>query len=318
MMSIRHTAIGGCVLLLILGLPPGLLAGAQDPQPEPQPATTEQTAETPAAPEPAMNCGDCHEQSKAFTANPHARGKVHEGVVPNTVCESCHGNGAAHMEAGGDTSLIQVPRGFEGAENTCATCHANANHRRTHRMGAHANTQAVNCLSCHNIHAPAVREALVAKAEPALCATCHGTQAAAFRNKPFTHRLGGASLVCSTCHDPHARPGKENIRETPTGEIACLGCHSDKRGPFVFNHGGAVSTEGECANCHDPHGSANPNQLRRASVAQVCMECHSPLTPTTLGSQPPSFHNLRLPRYQNCTTCHVAIHGSNRSPQLLK
>jgi nitrate reductase cytochrome c-type subunit len=51
---------------------------------------------------------------------------------------------------------------------------------------------------------------------------------------------------------------------------------------------------------------------------QVCIECHSPITGGTLGSQPPSFHNLTSPRYQNCTTCHVAIHGSNRDPQLLK
>jgi nitrate/TMAO reductase-like tetraheme cytochrome c subunit len=55
-------------------------------------------------------------------------------------------------------------------------------------------------------------------------------------------------------------------------------------------------------------------------VAQLCIECHSPIASvsTTFGSQPPSFHNLSLPRYQNCTTCHVAIHGSNRDPQLLK
>jgi hypothetical protein len=38
----------------------------------------------------------------------------------------------------------------------------------------------------------------------------------------------------------------------------------------------------------------------------------------TAGSQPPSFHNISNPRFQNCTTCHVTVHGSNRSPQLLK
>jgi hypothetical protein len=58
--------------------------------------------------------------------------------------------------------------------------------------------------------------------------------------------------------------------------------------------------------------------LKRARVDQLCLECHSPIAGTTLGSQPPSFHNIRLPRYQNCTVCHTAIHGSNRSPVLLK
>jgi predicted CXXCH cytochrome family protein len=84
----------------------------------------------------------------------------------------------------------------------------------------------------------------------------------------------------------------------------------------VFQHGGAAI--GECATCHEPHGSTNPNQLRRTRIAQLCLECHSPITHSTAGSQPPAFHNLNNPRYQNCTTCHVAVHGSNRSPQLLK
>lgn len=70
--------------------------------------------------------------------------------------------------------------------------------------------------------------------------------------------------------------------------------------------------------CHLPHGSVNPKQLTRANVYQLCLECHSPIAGGTLGSQPPSFHNLTSARYQNCTTCHVAIHGSNRDPQLLK
>lgn len=304
-MSMRHTAIGGIVLLLVFGLSPGLLAAPQEQQ-------------QPAAESAGMTCGDCHEQAAEFAGNPHARGKLEAGVVPRAVCESCHGDGTAHMEGGGDKTLIKVPRGFDGAENTCATCHGQTTERRSHRMGAHANTPAVNCLSCHAIHKPAQPEHLVAKAQPALCASCHGPQAASFRNKPYTHRLGGASLVCTSCHDPHARPGRDNIRITKAGEPVCLNCHGEKRGPFVFNHGGIAAAENDCANCHDPHGSANPNQLRRAAVAQVCLECHSPITPGTLGSQPPSFHNLNLPRYRNCTTCHAAIHGSNRSPQLLK
>lgn len=304
-MSIRHTAIGGIVLLLVFGLAPGLLA--QEPPPAEQPAA-----------DAGMTCGDCHDQAKEFVSNPHARGKAEGGTVPRAVCESCHGNGTAHMEAGGDKSLIKVPRGFDGAENTCASCHNKTTERRSHRMGAHANRPAVNCLSCHAIHKPAEPLHLVTKPQLQLCASCHGTQAASFRNKPYTHKLGGAQLVCSTCHDPHARPGRENIRTTASGDTVCLNCHGEKRGPFVFNHGGLEAAVNGCANCHDPHGSANPNQLRRATVAQVCLECHTPLTSETLGSQPPSFHNLRLPRYQNCTTCHVAVHGSNRSPQLLK
>lgn len=262
-----------------------------------------------------MSCGDCHEQAKAFAHNPHARGEVKDGVVPNSTCETCHGDGAAHMEAGGDKEKIAVPRGLQGANETCLMCHDSSTDRRSHRTGMHANSNAVHCLSCHAVHSEERR--LLARPELAVCASCHSSQVSSFRNKPYTHRLGRGGMNCSSCHEPHGRPGKESIRQTPAGETACMGCHSDKRGPYVFEHGGA-SLGDQCQNCHDPHGSVNPNQLRRTQIAQLCLECHSPITHETLGSQPPSFHNLNNPRFLNCTTCHVAVHGSNRSPQLLK
>jgi DmsE family decaheme c-type cytochrome len=144
------------------------------------------------------------------------------------------------------------------------------------------------------------------------------------RNKPYAHRLDRGGMTCSSCHDPHGRRAKGerslaligHLRTTRAGEAPCVSCHTEKRGPFVFPHGGAEI--GECTTCHEAHGSSNPKQLARATVQQVCLECHSPTATATLGSQPPSFHNLSLPRYQNCTTCHVAVHGSNRDPQLLK
>lgn len=313
-MSMRSLAIGGVALLLFLGLSPGI---AQTTPPAQEPPAQEAPAPQPAAEEPAavMSCGDCHDQAKAFTHNPHARGEVKEGVVPNGVCETCHGDGTAHMESGGEKDKIVIPRGLKGANETCLACHDASNNRRSHRTGIHANSNAVNCLSCHAIHTNEPR--LLARNEIAVCSTCHSTQAAAFRNKPYTHRLGRGGMSCSSCHEPHGRPGKENMRVTAAGEQACLACHSDKRGPYVFPHAG-TQVSGDCSNCHEPHGSANPSQLRRTRTVQLCMECHSPITHDTLGSQPPSFHNLNNPRYQNCTTCHVAVHGSNRSPQLLK
>lgn len=299
-MSMRPVVLGGIALLLFLGLSPGH-AGA-----------TPQEAEA----APAVNCGDCHEQSAKFTGNPHAKHAVHEGQVASAVCESCHGNGAAHAEAGGDTSLIQVPRGVEGANKICLSCHNRMGAHASPLMGVHANGQAVNCLTCHEIHEPAQHQKLLTTAQPELCGTCHGEKTASFRNMPYAHRLGRASLACSTCHNPHGRAGEENLRRTNAGEVPCLGCHSDKRGPFVFQHGSVAA--GECWTCHEPHGSAHPHQLKRPTVMQVCIECHSPTGSATLGSQPPSFHNLLNPRYQNCTTCHVAVHGSNRSPVLMK
>jgi len=206
-------------------------------------------------------------------------------------------------------------RGRDGAE-FCVSCHGTTAARSSFRNGVHANSPAVNCLSCHSIHAADPRSPhLVAKASVALCASCHPSQAASLRDKPFSHRLRGG-MDCASCHDPHALRGDNALRRTRADELPCLSCHAEKRGPFVFPHVNGVA--GNCLSCHEPHGSSNPKQLLRARIASLCLECHSTLTAATLGSQPPSFHNVLLPRYQNCTTCHVAVHGSNRSPSLLQ
>lgn len=308
-MSMRPYALGGIALLLFLGLSPGPAAAA--PQaPAAAPAAAAEQA-------PTMACGDCHDQAKVFNTNPHARGQVKAGVVPNSVCESCHGSGAAHIEGGGDKTKIVRPTGLAGAD-TCLKCHdTNTDKITRHGGGMHANSAAVNCLTCHSIHSVDAHVLhLLARPQLALCATCHPSQAASFRNKPYAHRLGRGGMECSSCHEPHGRPGRESLKITRAGELPCLSCHMDKRGPFVFQHDALAA--GDCLSCHEQHGSSNPKRLKRANVYQLCLECHSPISANTLGSQPPSFHNISTARYQNCTTCHVAIHGSNRSPQLLK
>ena len=317
------------LVLLALWLTSTSASSRAQQQPAPPPPTAPAAPVTPAVtdtapaaaePETLMSCSICHaDESKAFDTNVHGHGKAPKGEpTPNAVCESCHGNGKAHIEAGGDKTLIATPRGPAGADKYCLSCHEIiADRPASHHAGAHANSATVNCLTCHSIHKPEPRAAhLLAQNELALCTSCHATEAASLRNKPYAHRIGRGGMECSSCHNPHGGTGHESLAITRTGEMPCLGCHFDKRGPFVFQH--AAEAAGDCLQCHEAHGSSNPKMLKRATVAQVCLECHSPIAPGTLGSQPPSFHNLSLPRYQNCTTCHVAVHGSNRDPQLLR
>lgn len=318
----RRNVMGGIGLLLLSLIIGPALAQTTPPAPPQQP-TGQATQAPPAPPAEAEtpHCYDCHDLAKPFAANPHARGMAKNHEVPNATCESCHGDGKAHMEAGGDTSLIFKPVGVAGANKACLACHDVSSDRISRHAGFHANSAAVNCLTCHSIHHsdPSTTRLLV-KPQLALCSSCHASQVASFRSKPYAHRLGRGGMQCSSCHEPHGRPGKENVRMTAAGEAPCLNCHSDKRGPFVFAHPGlhAAQTETQCLNCHEVHGSNNPRMLKRATVWQLCIECHSPTASDTFGSQPPSFHNLNTPRYRNCTGCHTAIHGSNRDPQLFK
>ena len=314
----KRYAYGGLILLLLL-LGPSTRSVAQESTPASPPAETATAEEATTTP----SCSDCHDQGKSFLTNPHARGAVTDGAVSNDACTACHGDGTEHMESGGDKTKITVPRGRTGSDETCMLCHDAATDRMS-RRGMHANSNQVNCLTCHSIHASDPRSPhLVAKPQLALCGTCH-TQSVSMRTKPYAHRLDRGGMTCSSCHEPHGRRSTAerslaltgHLRRTHAGEAPCLSCHTEKRGPFVFAHGGAELAE--CTTCHEAHGSSNPKQLVRATVQQVCMECHSPTATATLGSQPPSFHNLSLPRYRNCTTCHTAVHGSNRDPQLLK
>lgn len=291
------------------------------------PAQIAQTIQTPPAGQPSEKkeaspvCTDCHEdQGKSFPGNPHNRipgVAMGKAGSENVACVACHGSGTKHMESSGeDKSDIRIFHGRAGAD-FCLTCHTSDKERASFKMGIHASTETVNCLSCHSVHTPEPTSPhLLVKKPSELCASCHTTEAASFRNKPFAHRLGRGGMECTSCHDPHGRPTENGLRLTRTGEMPCVSCHSEKRGPFVFEH--VNNVVGKCTTCHDAHGSSNPKRLIRARVEQLCLECHSTLTATTLGPQPPSFHNISLPRYQNCTTCHTAVHGSNLSPLLLK
>ena len=296
------------------------IAQAPTPTPTPTPPPQPVAAEKPSGTAGALPvCADCHEeQVKAFAKNPHAR-YPHKDKKPdpNEICATCHGDGTKHIEAGGDASLIQTLKGLSGSQD-CLSCHDKLpDDHNSFATGFHANTAAVNCLSCHAIHKAAPKsEHLLAKAPGELCATCHSTQSASFRSKPYVHRLDRGGMTCLDCHDPHARRG-EPVKMTMAGELPCLNCHTEMRGPFVFDH--VTGSAGTCLTCHQPHGSNNPNMLQWARVDQQCLSCHSQTGgPPTFGSQPPSFHDLTQPRYRNCTTCHVAVHGSNLSPQLLK
>lgn len=259
--------------------------------------------------DPSEDCAMCHEEIAAdFQHTVHA---VKDRGGPS--CTNCHGTGTGHMEEGGDPTLIRKPTGRDG-EALCRTCHVDlapifSNH------SVHADAS-VWCGTCHKVHAPSPRAPqLLAMDANDLCADCHPSAAGSFK-RPYGHNLDLGGMQCVSCHNPHGGSGRQSLQVDRSGESPCLTCHSEKLGPFVFPHVAGVA--GDCMSCHQPHGSSNPMALTRSRVDQLCLECHSLIEGGTFGSQPPSFHDIRRPRYQNCTTCHVAIHGSNASPLLLK
>jgi DmsE family decaheme c-type cytochrome len=276
-------------------------------------------------------CKTCHPDIWLnFFKNPHYK-SIASGKEPpeRTGCEGCHGPGQKHVEARGGRTTI--PRAFSllGPRETldaCLTCHGKDFTRANIRQSSHSMAD-IACTGCHSIHRSPVPKFLLARKQTDLCYTCHAATRAQF-NMPFKHRVHEGFMNCSDCHNPHGafaptwRAGQRPrmVEQALGNEEPCLKCHSDKRGPFVFEHAG-VRVDG-CEVCHNPHGSPNAKLLRRPTVFLVCLECHNGAgnfgrDGNGITVQSPS-HNLLDPRYRNCTTCHVRIHGSNSDPRFLR
>jgi predicted CXXCH cytochrome family protein len=292
-------------------------------------------------------CSACHEaEFNSFSKTVHSRLVKAKWKSEQTGCESCHGSGKAHIEGGGDKTKIRT---FETEtpkqiSEVCLTCHAGKEEHNNFRRGEHWRND-VSCTDCHSPHSsshPPVRikgdgssslqpvgpfaahasdfapRHMLKRHEVLLCMACHNETKSQF-NRPFHHRVLEGAMNCSDCHNPHGGFEQKQARLATGADAVCYKCHADKQGPFVFEHA-PLKVEG-CTACHDPHGSANPKLLKRNSVAQLCIECHSNIGTVagedpTAGAQVP--HDLSNPRYRNCTICHVKIHGSNTSNKFFR
>jgi DmsE family decaheme c-type cytochrome len=269
-------------------------------------------------------CAACHEDLvKAFANNPHHyvetdKRRGWEGRA----CEACHGPGQKHTESVSAEDIRNPSKLTPSAtDKICLTCHLGQPTHVGRLQSSHAKNQ-VPCTVCHKIH---VKEppGSVPRTFTAIndqCSECHTNVIALFQ-KPYHHRIPEEAMSCVDCHNPHGTIRPAMTRSFAANEPGCLNCHGDKRGPFTFEHP-PMRFEG-CATCHEVHGSANPRMLIRPVVQQVCLECHANLpfvvaANKAAGVVPPSFHDLRSPRFQNCTVCHQKIHGSYVDRNLLR
>jgi DmsE family decaheme c-type cytochrome len=290
------------------------------------------SAQTPAAPSsPQANsfvgnqaCQACHpDLFHGFNRNPHFKSIALANEPPErTGCEGCHGPGEAHIKGMGDRTKIVVFPDLAPNEvlDNCLQCHAKDLGKVNIRRSSHS-TGEVSCLSCHSIHSAPELGPLLAKTERETCYGCHLEIRARFE-LPFKHRVNEGAIDCTDCHNPHGAPvatwrtaqSPQMVTHALGNDIACVKCHSDKRGPFVYEHA-PVRVEG-CTMCHNPHGSVNPRLLARPATFTLCLECHNNVMgfgtrEEGIPAPSRSSHNLATPAFQNCLNCHVRIHGSN-------
>lgn len=317
-----------------------LLAGQAAPQQPEAAKPAEEAQAKPAVKEFATSivCQGCHEEiyNTFFKRNPHRLLETNEKKgYAEKACEACHGMGSVHAETASAGDILNPAKMQPLASNkVCLTCHLNERTQVGRIMGGHARNQ-VRCSDCHSVHATEPSNSVWkgtsllpgslqsapssrVQARTGTCIQCHANTWGEFQ-RPYRHNVVEGAMTCSDCHNPHGGTNRTMWLNVGLREPGCFKCHGDKRGPFTFEHA-PVRLEG-CPTCHQPHGSVNPRMLTRPEVRFQCLECHSNLPVARgasesapsggLGTVPPAFHDLRNPRYRNCTTCHWKIHGSH-------
>ncbi|HEX4285708.1 MAG TPA: DmsE family decaheme c-type cytochrome [Terracidiphilus sp.] len=257
----------------------------------------------------AETCATCHEETaKKFADNPHTKLAEMHGKSGAT-CESCHGAGKAHVDGGGDVTKIFNPAKATAkqVDETCLKCHAGSHPNFERSPHAKAG---VGCTSCHSVHKSEERAHLLRTSQPKLCFQCHNDVKPQF-DMPFHHKVNEGLVKCNDCHDAHGSFEKANLKSTADMNAVCTKCHTETRGPFVFEHA-AVKAEG-CVGCHTPHGSQNARLLNMPNINGLCNQCHSPVANSTV-------HGLDAGSASQtpCVNCHTMIHGSNVSQAFIR
>lgn len=202
-------------------------------------------------------CGSCHadaayvrqynptlrtDQFSQYKTSVHGK-RLAAGDSNVAVCTDCH---SVH-----DIRLPSDPRAPVNpvnVANTCARCHADADHMKVYKIPTNqfaeysksvhhdalvirGDLSAPTCSTCHGNHG-ATPPGVSSVAN--VCSTCHVFQAQLFDSSPHKEAFASAGLPgCVTCHSNHdiAHPTDEFIG---TGDKAvCTQCHTEGDAGFL-------------------------------------------------------------------------------------
>lgn len=247
----------------------------------------------------AAVCEGCHEKTAhKFAGSGHAR-MFRSGDTPaQGDCESCHGPRSKHVEDEKPVATwSKLTTGKQSA--VCLQCHEKGA-RMSWRGGTHAAAD-VSCTACHDAKAPVGQQGMkVSRVRSETCYSCHSAVRAEM-SKASHHPVREGKMECSSCHNVHG--SNASLLKTATANDTCNGCHSEKRGPYVWEHAPVRET---CSNCHNAHGSSN-RQLLNKKDSFLCLQCHSYGGHINL----PRYNRTSNPTGQGCVNCHMSVHGSN-------
>jgi DmsE family decaheme c-type cytochrome len=277
-------------------------------------------AQTPTAAWSVTDCQGCHEKALGTSFQHTKHAKLDQS------CVQCHDNVAEHAKAqlNGDKDAPSPSLKKLSAtqiNDKCLSCHEKAK-QSNYLSSMHARRN-VACSSCHSVHATKSEKALLkTKMDADTCFTCHKTERAKSMRTSH-HPVREGKMGCSSCHNPHDGASPKLLKADSVNEL-CYKCHTEKRGPFAFEH---APVRDDCVICHDPHGS-NHSRMVTQKLPTLCWNCHlsgsghfgsGDMRNTEKGgiqvapAGAPSGYPLVGSRFleRSCRNCHVAIHGSN-------
>jgi DmsE family decaheme c-type cytochrome len=285
--------------------------GPQAPQTAPPPGTTQTTVvATPQAGYVGSDtCAACH-SGYDHTVDITKHGFRANEMTPaaRQGCESCHGPGEAHANDPGSVMPIQLTRvSATVANGQCQTCHNRGDHALWD--GSQHENRNVKCIDCHSVHSSEGPKLMKAKTQQITCAKCH--QTVTNKQQRFNHMpVREGKMECSSCHNVHGSVNIKLLRVGTTVDQSCTSCHTEKRGPFLWEHAPVVDS---CTTCHDSHGSNNDRMLV-AKLPFLCQRCH-----VTSRHPPTVYEGYTLNNStganrmisKGCANCHQQVHGSN-------
>lgn len=303
------------VVVVSVAATPQASQSSASPATSAAPAASTSAAKTPpSTPQASGYVGDdtcltCHEeQSKGYHGSPHARVLNPRTPAANKGCESCHGPGQAHVDAGGGADTIKNPETMKPAaiSEMCTSCHNRKEHAEWD--GSKHDTRNMSCATCHSIHEPKTEKGqLKTEKITETCVQCHQKEVNKV-HKTSHMPVKEGKMECTTCHNPHGSQNVKMLREGNSVNESCSTCHAEKRGPFLFEH--AVGRE-NCVTCHDPHGSNNDRMLV-SKVPMLCQRCHNHSRhPATIYDTAQVNNKSNRIAGRGCLNCHSMVHGSN-------
>ncbi len=264
-------------------------------------------------------CRACHaEKGDSIDKSTHGIKDNPNTPMAKHGCESCHGPGKKHVEAGGGKGVGGILALSPGSKTPaakknelCLSCHHQAKVALWH--GSAHERNGVACSDCHSIHSNNPKN-LRSAVQAEVCQKCH-LQVKTDLMRMSHHPVREGKMQCTSCHNPHGTV-TDKLIDAPSVNENCYKCHADKRGPYLWEH---PPVHENCLTCHKPHGSSHQKMLV-SKTPYLCEQCHSGGHPGNLYAMTPAqqaagntpyeaLNNRGF--YRGCVNCHTHIHGSN-------